>query len=129
MFTLLIGLLACNNTPVVSGTVHDVWNTQLKERWFKWKAMGTNKPLTHRDGSRLRLKDVDGNLRFRAGHTEFIHDVEVRIRKKWTMKPSILFSSSCIQNPLAKDFMPLGKRYHTLTWRIGRCKIPLQNRL
>ena len=52
MFTLLIGLLACNNTPVVSGTVHDIWNTSIEGAMVQMEGNG-NKQTTDAQGTIL----------------------------------------------------------------------------
>ena len=80
MLTLLTGLLACNNTPVVSGTVQDIWNNPIEGAMVQMEGNG-NKQTTDAQGRfTFELQDVEaGNLRFRAGHTEFIHDVEVLV--------------------------------------------------
>ena len=80
MLTLLIGLFACNNTPVVSGTVQDIWKNPIEGAMVQMEGNG-NKQTTDAQGRfSFELQDVEaGNLRFRAGHTEFIHDVEVLV--------------------------------------------------
>ena len=80
MLTLLIGLFACNNTPVVSVTVQDIWKNPIEGAMVQMEGNG-NKQTTDAQGRfSFELQDVEaGNLRFRAGHTEFIHDVEVLV--------------------------------------------------
>ena len=51
MLTLLIGLLACNNTPVVSGTVHDIWNAPIEGAMVQMEGNG-NKETTDAQGRR-----------------------------------------------------------------------------
>ncbi len=80
MLTLLIGLLACNNTPVVSGTVHDIWNTPIEGAMVQMEGNGDKQTTDAQGRFSFELNNVEsGNLRFRAGHTAFIHDVEVLV--------------------------------------------------
>ena len=62
--------------PCGIGTVHDIWNTPIEGAMVQMEGNG-NKQTTDAQGRfSFGLKDVEaGNLRFRAGHTEFIHDV------------------------------------------------------
>ena len=49
MLTLLIGLFACNNTPVVSGTVQDIWNNPIEGAMVQMEEMATNRARMHKD--------------------------------------------------------------------------------
>ena len=72
--------LSLQQHPVVSGTVQDVWNNPIEGAMVQVEGNG-NKQTTDAQGRfTFELQDVEaGNLRFRAGHTEFIHDVEVLV--------------------------------------------------
>lgn len=79
MFTVL-SFLACSNTPVVSGTVQDIWNNPIEGAMVQMEGNGTQQTTNSQGKFSFELKDVEaGNLRFRAGHADFIHDVEVLV--------------------------------------------------
>lgn len=80
MITLLFGLLACSTTPVVSGTVQDIWNNPIEGAMVQMEGNGTQQTTDAQGLFSFELNNVDaGNLRFRAGHADFIHDVEVLV--------------------------------------------------
>jgi len=80
MITLLFGLLACSTTPVVSGTVQDIWNNPIEGAMVQMEGNGNQQTTDAQGRFSFELNNVDaGNLRFRAGHTDFIHDVEVLV--------------------------------------------------
>lgn len=117
MLTLLIGLLGCNNTPVVSGTVHDIWNTPIEGAMVQMEGNG-NKQTTDAQGQfSFELKNVEaGNLRFRAGHTEFIHDVEVLVyAPEMDSENTDLVQFELYPKPDDKGFYAVGtNEYHNL---------------
>ena len=80
MFTVLMGLLACSSTPTVKGTVTDVWNNPIEGAMVQMEGSGTSETTDSKGHFSFTLSDVEpGNLRFRAGHKDFIHDVEVLV--------------------------------------------------
>ena len=77
---LLMGLLACSSTPTVQGTVTDVWKKPIEGAMVQMEGSGTSQNTDANGNFSFTLKDVEpGNLRFRAGHKNFIHDVEVLV--------------------------------------------------
>ena len=117
MLTLLIGLLACNNTPVVSGTVQDIWNNPIEGAMVQMEGNG-NKQTTDAQGRfTFELQDVEaGNLRFRAGHTDFIHDVEVLVyAPEMDTENTDPVEFELYPKPNDKGFYAVGgSEYHTL---------------
>lgn len=80
MISLLFGLLACSTTPVVSGTVQDIWNNPIEGAMVQMEGNGNQQTTDAQGRFSFELNNVNaGNLRFRAGHTDFIHDVEVLV--------------------------------------------------
>ena len=55
MLTLLTGLLACNNTPVVSGTVHDIL-TLIEGAMVQMEGNGNKQTTDAQDDSHLSYK-------------------------------------------------------------------------
>jgi len=78
MFTILMSLWACNSTPIISGTVEDIWNNPIEGAMVQMEGSGTKQTTDSAGKFSFELNNVEaGNLRFRAGHADFIHDVEV----------------------------------------------------
>lgn len=78
MFTILMSLWACNSTPIISGTVEDIWNNPIEGAMVQMEGSGTKQTTDSTGKFSFELNDIEsGNLRFRAGHVDFIHDVEV----------------------------------------------------
>ena len=77
MFTILMSLWACNSTPIISGTVEDIWNNPIEGALVQMEGSGTKQTTDSAGNFSFELNNVEsGNLRFRAGHADFIHDVE-----------------------------------------------------
>ncbi len=113
MFTLLFGLLACNNTPVVSGTVEDIWHKPIEGAMVQMEGNGSQQTTDSSGRFSFELTDVEGgNLRFRAGHNQFIHDVEVLVYAPETDNndtiDNIVFS--LYPKPADKGFYAVGSK-------------------
>lgn len=113
MFTLLLELFACNNTPVVSGTVEDIWHKPIEGAIVQMEGNDSQQITDSNGNFSFELTDVEGgNLRFRAGHDLFIHDVEVLVYAPETDNNDTIdsISSHSILNLLTRVSMLSARR-------------------
>lgn len=118
MYSLLLSLIACNSTPVVSGTVQDIWNHPIAGAMVQMEGNVSSQTTDSNGHFSFELKDVEsGNLRFRAGHKDFIHDVEVIVyapEMKENKIDNVVFS--LYPKPAEKGFYAIGStEYQNLT--------------
>lgn len=75
--TLLFSLTSCSNPPVIEGRVLDIWDKPISNSMVK---MEGEVEAQHTDSNgNFSFIAKDGSMRFRAGHENYIHDVEVAV--------------------------------------------------
>ncbi len=112
MLTLLLSLWGCNSTPVVSGTVQDIWNNPIEGAMVQMEGNGTQQTTNNQGQFSFELTDVEaGNIRFRAGHTEYIHDVETLVyAPEMDDKQTDDIAFSLYPKPSDKGFFAVGSK-------------------
>ena len=87
MISILLSLWACSNPATVNGKVLDIWDKPIAGAMIQVKDV-VEKQTSGNDGSftftfdketsaKLQDPNTDDTLRFRAGHNDYIHDVEI----------------------------------------------------
>jgi hypothetical protein len=111
MLTVLMGLMACSSTPTVQGTVMDVWNNPIEGAMVQMEGEGSSQSTNANGEFSFTLTDVEsGNLRFRAGHKGFIHDVEVLVYSPELDDDTVdSVSFSLYPKPESKGFFAIGQ--------------------
>jgi len=87
MISILLSLWACSNPTTINGKVLDIWDKPVSGAMIQIKDVVEKQTFgsdgafqfTLDDETTAKLKDpsADDTLRFRAGHNEYIHDVEI----------------------------------------------------
>lgn len=118
MLSILFGLWGCSSTPTVTGSVQDIWNKPIEGAMIQMEGTGSQQSSDSQGNFSFSLQDIEsGNVRFRAGHNEFIHDVEVLVYSPEMEGDSIdTLSFNLYPKPSNKGFFAVGQsEYAELT--------------
>ena len=99
-FTVLFA--ACSNPPVVKGQVLDIWNQPITGAMVKMEGE-VEAQTTTADGS-FQFPAKDGSMRFRAGHENYIHDVEVGVFSSSDEEPPPTVTFHLYKKPSKEGF-------------------------
>lgn len=76
-------LIGCSETPVIKGQVLDIWNNPIEGAMIQMEGEADSKSSDAKGEFSFPIANAtDKNLRFRAGSTGYIHDVEVAVVAK-----------------------------------------------
>ena len=112
MSTFLFSLVlwGCSEDPTIKGTVLDVWNKPVEGAMVQMEGVVESQKTDSSGAFSFALPSgTDGELRFRAGHEGFIHDVEIAVYSKDIDDdkiPSIQFN--LFPKPEQKGFFGIG---------------------
>jgi hypothetical protein len=104
----LLGFIGCSNNPVINGKVLDIWNKPVEGAMVQMEDVGENEQTDSSGSFSFTLTtQQDTNIRFRAGATGYIHDVEVIVYStEEEQAPAVTFN--LYPEPSEKGFYAIG---------------------
>lgn len=115
MLSIVFALWGCSSTPTVTGSVQDIWNKPIEGAMIQMEGTGTQQSSDAQGKFSFSLQDVEsGNVRFRAGHADFIHDVEVLVYSPEMEGDTIdALTFNLYPKPANKGFFAVGQREYS----------------